>query len=345
MQSSIENRRGAMLILVAFVIIILLIGAVFSVDVAYMHMVRAELRTATDAAARAGSEALARTQNPAAARAAAIDAAARNNVAGDGLTLRPGDVRIGGLTSTASGRFTFDPGGNPLTAVSVVGRRDNSSADGSVPLFFARIFSTNQFEPVQEATAAASVRDVALVLDISGSMSTITSTGTRLSDLQAAVNIFIDEVQVSSPHTFLSLVSYSTTPNKEVELTANFADVRSRVNNFTANGFTAIGNALTMGSDSLASDPLTRAFAAKTIIVMTDGNHNTGPSPNVTVSTAVARGHQVHTITFSPGANQTLMQSVASATSGGQHIHADDAADLAQAFRDIARSLSVVLVD
>ncbi|MEZ6075912.1 MAG: pilus assembly protein TadG-related protein [Pirellulaceae bacterium] len=40
-----------MMILVAVSFIILLVGAVFSVDVAYMHMVRAELRTATDAAA------------------------------------------------------------------------------------------------------------------------------------------------------------------------------------------------------------------------------------------------------------------------------------------------------
>ena len=42
------QRMGAMLPMVAFVMIILIIGAVFSVDIAHMHMVRAELRTATD---------------------------------------------------------------------------------------------------------------------------------------------------------------------------------------------------------------------------------------------------------------------------------------------------------
>ena len=43
-----ETRRGAMLVLVAVCIIVLLVGAVFSIDMAYMHMVRTELRTATD---------------------------------------------------------------------------------------------------------------------------------------------------------------------------------------------------------------------------------------------------------------------------------------------------------
>ena len=340
-----QSRRGAMLVLVAVVLIILLIGAVFSVDVAYMHMVRAELRTATDAAARAGSEALARTQDIDVARAAAIATAAENRVAGVGLTLDPSDIVFGGLRTGDSGRFGFSADEFPITAVHVVGRRDQASANGAVRLFFARVFSTTQFEPIVEATAAANVRDVALVLDISGSMTEPSGGGTRLAALQDAVNIFIDEISVSSPHTLLSLTTYSTTPTKEIELTNDYELIRTKVDNFTANGLTAIGNALNVGSDSLASDPETRIYAAKTIILMTDGNHNTGPSPLTTVATAASRGHQVHTITFSNGANQALMRSVAHATSGGIHIHADDADDLAEAFREIARSLSVVLVE
>ncbi|MCA9134033.1 MAG: VWA domain-containing protein, partial [Planctomycetales bacterium] len=110
------HRRGAMMILVAATIIILLVGAVFSVDVAYMHMVRAELRTATDAAARAGSETLARTQDPAQARVAAAAIAEQNQVAGNGLSLAPGDIEVGSLRPTA-GRFDFVPDVSPFTAV------------------------------------------------------------------------------------------------------------------------------------------------------------------------------------------------------------------------------------
>ncbi len=332
------------MILVAVAIIILLVGAVFSVDVAYMHMVRAELRTATDAAARAGSETLARTQDPNQARAAAVAIAEQNLVAGNGLTLSNSDIQIGSLQPSA-GRFSFVPNVTPFTAVRVLGRRENSSADGSVSLFFSKIFSANGFEPTQLATASANVRDVALVLDISGSMTASAGGVTRLNALKAAVNAFLDEVQISSPSAMISLTSYSTAPTKRLDLTNNFNAIRGQVNAFNAAGLTAIGNALSMGSDSLVNDPLSRSFAFKTVVLMTDGNHNTGPSPSTTVATAAARGQTVHTITFGSGANQLLMQQVATATPGGIHIHADAAADLAAAFRAIARTLSVTLVE
>lgn len=334
-----------MIILVALVIIVLLVGAVFSVDVAYMHLVRAELRTATDAAARAGSETLARTQDQGQAVRAAIDVASRNSVAGNGLTLSTGDVKIGSIRSTNSGKFQFVEGQAPFTAVRITGDRSTGSVDGAVPLFFARIFSASQFEPTQVATASANVKDVALVLDVSGSMRSRSGSTTRIQALINAVNIFITEVESSSPNTLLSLTTYSSRPSKRIDLTDNFNSIRTSVNKLRARGTTAIGNALTMGSDSLVNDTLNRNFAAKTVVIMTDGNHNTGPSPATTVNTAVSRNQQVHTITFSSGANQTLMRNVAQATSGGLHIHANDAADLAEAFREIARALSVTLVE
>lgn len=340
-----RNRTGAMLVLVAVVLVILLVGAVFSVDMAYMHMVRAELRVATDAAARAGSETLSRTQDPDLARAAAISIAEQNLVAGNGLSLAAEDVVLGSVARNGDGSFTFLPNGNPLMAVQIRGRRESNSLDGPVPLFFAPIFSTYHFEPKESSTAAASVRDIALVLDISGSMKEFAGSVTRLEALKQAVGVFLDEIEVSSPSSLVSLTAYSTTPSKYVNLTRDFERIRSQVSAFSADGYTAIGNALLMGSDSLINDPLARTFAAKTIVLMTDGNHNTGPSPDVTVATAVSRGQQVHTITFSDGADQVLMKAVASATAGGIHIHADGADDLAVAFREIARALSVTLID
>jgi hypothetical protein len=53
----------------------------------------------------------------------------------------------------------------------------------------------------------------------------------------------------------------------------------------------------------------------------------------------------VHTITFSRDANQSLMRRVAQATQGGLHFHADDAADLSDVFREIAKNLAVVLIE
>ena len=50
------SRRGAMLVLIAICLPLIVILAAFAVDVAWMQLVRTELRTATDAAARAACD-------------------------------------------------------------------------------------------------------------------------------------------------------------------------------------------------------------------------------------------------------------------------------------------------
>ena len=74
-----------MLPLIAICLPLFIIAAAFAVDVAYMQLARTELRTATDAAARAGAKTLSMSQNQTTARAAAVAAAAKNKVAGVGL--------------------------------------------------------------------------------------------------------------------------------------------------------------------------------------------------------------------------------------------------------------------
>ncbi|MCU0712459.1 MAG: VWA domain-containing protein [Pirellula sp.] len=339
-----RKRRGAMVILLAVVMILLFIGTIFSVDTAYIHMIRAELRTATDAAARAGASTLSRTQDAGPARTAAIAYAAKNRVAGKNLTIRPDQINLGSIRS-AGQKIEFVPGANPLVAVRVQGRRDDSSPDGNVTLFFGQLLNVSRFQPRITSTSAANVRDVALVLDISGSMAAPLGSGTRISALKSAVNVFLDELSDSSPLAQVSLSVYSTTSFPITQLTDDFSLIRTQVAALPANGFTAIGLGLRTGINSLRSDPNTRPFAAKTVILMTDGIHNMGVNPMVTVRDAVANNMTVHTVTFSSDANQSLMRNVARATQGGLHFHADDANDLNQVFRDIAKNLAVVLIE
>ena len=53
-----QPRRGAMLVLVAITLVIFIVALVFSIDVAYMQLVRSQLRAAADAAAKAGAQML-----------------------------------------------------------------------------------------------------------------------------------------------------------------------------------------------------------------------------------------------------------------------------------------------
>ncbi len=338
-------RRGAMIIVVAAVMVILLVGAVFTIDVAYMQLVRSELRTATDSAAQAGSEALARTQNEATAIQRAIDVANQNTVAGQPLRIQASDVEVGGVRARNNGRFDFDLRARPLTAVRVRGGRTSADPDGSVSLFFARLFDTNSFEPELIAAASSNVRDVALVLDVSGSMAASSGGVSRINALKAAVTVFLNEIEILSPSTLVSLSTYDTTSRKIISLTDNFNSIRNAANALRPGGMTAIGQGLQTGSDSLNSDPLKREYSSKSIVLMTDGQHNTGVSPLVVAQTIAGRGHSVHTVTFGSGASVSLMQQVAQATQGGTHVHADGNADLVEAFRDIARTLSVTLIE
>lgn len=335
-----QNRDGAMLPFVAIVIIVLFIAAAFAIDYASIHVVRSELRTATDAAAKAGVEALGREQSTDAAIDAALRIAEANIVAGEGLQLDPNNIVFGASGQSADGTFFFNEGGTPLNAVRVIGDRTADSPQGPVGLFFAPLFGQTEFEPTQSATATRLDRDIALVLDVSGSM----SVNGRFEGLQNALDVFLSELDQTSQRERISLTVYSTNERKVQELTPDLQLIRDAFAEEAPGGFTGIGRGLRTGLDSIINDVGARPFALKSVIVMTDGNQNRGTPPNIVVKDAEAAGVVVHAITFSEGANQDLMQEVAE-IGGGIHLHADNDEELLEAFQTIARQLQVVLIE
>ena len=122
-ESKMRQRRGAVMILVAVLMPVFCLMAAFAIDVAWMQLARTELRTATDAAARAGAKTLSLEQDIAAARAAARDAALRNQVAGAGLATQDRDIQFGLSEENGAGRYVFSQGGSPINAVHVNGLR------------------------------------------------------------------------------------------------------------------------------------------------------------------------------------------------------------------------------
>ncbi len=81
----------------------------------------------------------------------------------------------------------------------------------------------------------------------------------------------------------------------------------------------------------------------KTVILMTDGVRNRGNDPVVRARQAARKGIVVHTVTFLATDYQE-MQEVARVT-GGRHYHASNAQELSEAFRHLAVSIPVSLVD
>jgi Ca-activated chloride channel homolog len=368
--SGYANRHGAMLVLIAITLPLVAIMAAFALDVAWMQLVRTELRTATDAASRAGAKTLSIQQTVAQARAAAIEAARRNNVAGQPLRLRDEEIEFGiGRQATSTSRFNFTPGGTLLNAVRVTGNRTAGSLDGPVDLFLGRVLGVNTFEPIQVATSTQLDRDICLVVDRSGSMMEKVkgrglagptcgppATNSRWAALHIAVDAFIDELDRTIQQEQCALVTYSsagsecgitfTTSDINVDLTMTYSPIRSEMDRLSGRpvkGFTAISAGLDNGIQVLAGRR-TRPFALKSIVLMTDGLHNRGREPILSAQDAAARNIVINTVTFSDDADINRMKAVAEAT-GGRHFHATDAKALEKIFREIASTLPVLTTE
>lgn len=165
-----EKRRGAVVVLCALLLTVVMIGIAFSVDIAYMQLARTELQAANDAAAKAAAVALAQGKNSNQTKQAAIDAAARNTVAGRSLKINTNNISLGGLKTNTGGSWQFVEGQTPLMAAKIDVNMTTGSPSGSIPLFFAPLLGTNDYAPKNTAVAGFVQNAIVLCLDRSHSM-------------------------------------------------------------------------------------------------------------------------------------------------------------------------------
>lgn len=166
-----SRRTGAMVIFIGGLLVILLAMVVLSVDTAYMQLARTELRSATDAAAKAAAGELNRTNGDVeAARAEGIRIASLNTVSGRPLALRPGDFEFGQAVRQSNGSWAFVAGSQPFSSVRVTGEKSSTSPSGPVNLLFAGIFGSSTFAPTETAVASQFDQEICLAIDRSHSM-------------------------------------------------------------------------------------------------------------------------------------------------------------------------------
>ena len=370
---SARHRRGAMMVLIAICLPLLIIMAAFAVDVAWMQLARTELRTATDSAARAGAKELSLKQNQSAARTKAKDAAARNLIAGEPLVLADADIEVGRSTQAGTGRFKFTPGSATPNAVRITGKRTSGSQSGPVDLLFAGVLGVDKFEPSDVATSTQLDRDICLVVDRSGSMMwTLTGgsnfpTGTQACDpphptlsrwgaLATSLEAFLTALSATLQDERVGLASYSSNKTEcgnqykiseiNSDLVSDYDAIRAemaKIGSKPVKGSTAISAGIDEGIQVLTGSQA-RPFAVKTMVLMTDGIHNLGPEPIISARNAAAKDIVIYTITFSDDADIARMKAVAEAT-GGKHFHADSQSGLTAIFKEIAATLPVMLTE
>jgi len=369
-----SDRKAAILPMVAVMLPVMIILSSFVVNVAYMELTRTELRIATDAASRAAGHTLVFTGSQSQARTAATEAGKRNQVTGKELLFASSDIEFGIATrSSVANRYAFTLGGLNPNAVRVTGQRTEASGSGSVGMVIPTFGAIDKFEPIQNAISSQVELDVVLVLDRSGSMAygdtedaaaraslglgpVIAPPGwwfcdeapsdSRWRDLVPAVNVLLSVLDGSPQKEFMSLVTYNSSATIDVDLTGDYTLISAGMDVYTQSlcaGATNIRSGIEEGINSLANPSFSRPWAAKVIIVLTDGKHNVGSGPEGAAQDAFDQGITVYTVTFSADADQYRMQQVAK-KGGGKHFHAADKQALKQAFSNIAASLPTLLV-
>lgn len=405
------HRRGTVAGLMVVLLPVLAIIAAFCINAAQMQLARTELSIATDAAARAGGRTFSELQSVDEALDAARITAALNTVAGAPLQLRTGDgdgeMQFGATTQPdgTNGRFEFFPiptsvvrsENGSASAFRVLGRRDEGSLSGASRLVIPGLLGVDQVNLSSSAVAMQVDRDIALVLDRSGSMQTLEITfpsGTSpwfRSALNAAVrarvlvffngNYFLNNGQtwesyqqwayqehfnlgpapltlweslVKAVDAFLlvledtvqeeqvSVASYSSNATLDSRLEKDFSKIRDAIDGLSPAGNTAIGRGMLEGIQTIL-DSAARPFAAKTMVVMTDGVHNTGVNPRDVARFFVSQYDvTIHTVVFGENADRELMAEVAEIGQGEAYV-AEDGEQLIRVFEEIANNLPTIL--
>ena len=413
--TKMQNRKGAIAVLMAFLLPVLLILASLCINVAYMQLTRTELMVATDAAARAGGRAMSELQNVEQAKAAAQATAALNDVAGSPLRVNyfdyKNEIEFGDSNpKDDTDRFIFEKVATDdvrfqredATSIRITGALDEDSLGGQLDALFPTFGMLDQFDLHWSSVAMQVDRDISLILDRSGSMNDppvyvwpqgfspfsysslnagidaglITTQvirnrrqyyyapgqnsqtyqdwlwehhlglgeppETAWEELKKAVDVFLDVLNDTDQDEQVSLASYATDARIGAWLETDYNVIRDTMDRLFPSGRTAIGDGMREGMRTILSTTA-RPFAAKTLLVMTDGKHNEGVSPQ-SVAREVVRDFDVtiHTVTFGGGADQTAMAEVAE-IGGGEHYHANTGSELQAIFEEIANNLPTIM--
>ena len=392
----------------ALILPVLFILSGFAINLAYMQLVSTELKVATDAAAHAGGRAMSIHQTTTDAVNHAQSTAWLNNVGGQPLTLSTQETVMQFGLSTRSengfGKYEFEY--VPRHQVDNRTRRATSLSivsDVQIPLVFGAIPGVNVLNASRRSIATQVDRDIALVLDRSGSMqeykdltekrntllnlyydgyisyydyyyaryynsfswrtvnnlsgdlyeygydrryhSNRAARHSRWFYLDLAVDAFLDVLDLTDQEEQVSLVTFASSASLNESLQKDFTPIRNRVNNINPSGATAIGAGLQTGLPPIINSSAARPFAAKTIVVLTDGINNRNPDPDDAVRGIVGGNNvTIHAVTFTQGADQSAMQEVAR-LGGGRHYHANDGDALVEIFEEIANNLPTILTE
>ena len=370
MRKRIKHRRGGILPLMAILLPITLMFSAFAINVAYLELSRTEMFICADAVTRASGRDFAISGDKSNAMKLGRQAATLNTVGGQAMQLANTDFVFGEASRPdLSKRYTFDPNGSFPNAVEITLRKTSGSSNGRLAMMMPLIFGgVTSIDATKTSRSNPLEADIAIVLDRSGSMAysaTEVADGSvpksapsgwtfgqaappnsRWRDAVASVNVFLAEINKTPMKEMVSLSTYNSDAGTDVGLTTDQSQIVSAMDKYTQN-FYAGGTNITSGIDcgrlTLLSSA-SRPYAAKVMVVLTDGINNVGTKTQLIAAANLAKSKNIiiYTVTFSNEADKTTMAQIA-AIGLGKYAHATSATDLQNIFKDIAKGLPLLL--
>ena len=159
------DRRGAIMPLAAFLMVVVVGMVAFALDFGRMMVARTQLQCAADAAAIAGAMTL--SSGTAAAQTAAINCGQANNVAGSAVVITGSQDVVMGNWSKSTLTFTASSGTQTSNAVKVTCCLSQSRSN-ALTMTFAQIFSTASVNVSATAIAARTVSNGCAFVGLNG---------------------------------------------------------------------------------------------------------------------------------------------------------------------------------
>lgn len=230
--------------------------------------------------------------------------------------------------------------------------------------------------PVSIVSLPSQQKTVILAMDVSGSMDATDISPTRLAASQQAAREFID---AQPPGVRIGIVSFAGTASLVQSATANRADALSAIDRFYLQPATAIGSGILVSLQAIfpdvrfdldSSDPrvstprpgsrkhaatagTSGSGASAAIILLTDGQTNSGPDPVRSAHMAAERGVRIFTVGVGTEAGEIVggegwyahvsldekaLRSIAE-TTGGEYFQAESASELKKVYRALNERL------
>lgn len=180
--------------------------------------------------------------------------------------------------------------------------------------------------------------DVALVIDVSGSMA-----GNNITAARAAARQFVQIIDRESDGvqdgtirgSQIALVPFESAARMDTNLTGDAALLEQRIQSLTASGGTSIHLGIDFGRDELAAGA--KPGNKPIMIVLSDGGSDRNRAFQ-SANAAKAAGIELFSIALGNGADQVLMEGIASEPKEAHFFHSPTPQELEQIYRTIAQT-------